>query len=113
MITLNDKLNSLKDALPFELRNYLIQMLQASRYNAYNAGFKAGLECFAHWKDGEQFVGTIGTTLKTAIQDMKSLYNYTPDQVDLLIDDRREAVTTVTDHKYIDGKCHESDAKPW
>jgi hypothetical protein len=83
-MTLNDKLNSLKDVLPFELRNYLIQLLQSSRYNAYNEGYKSGLECFAHWKDGEQFVGTTGTTLKTAIKDMKSLYNYAPDQVDLL-----------------------------
>ena len=83
-MTLNDKLWTLKEALPFELRNYLIQMLQASRYNAYEAGFKAGLECFAHWNDGEQLVGTTGTTLKTAIQDMKKLHNYAPDQVDLL-----------------------------
>jgi hypothetical protein len=29
-------------------------------------------------------VGTTGTTLKTAIQEMKKLHNYAPDQVNLL-----------------------------
>jgi hypothetical protein len=89
-MTLNDKLNALKDALPFETRGFVIDLLQASRYNAYEAGFKAGLECFAHWNDGEQFVGTTGTTLKTAIQDMKKLHNYAPDRVDLLSEKEKD-----------------------
>jgi hypothetical protein len=35
---------------------------------AYLAGFIAGLTEYAWWKDGEQLVGTCGTTLKTAIE---------------------------------------------
>ena len=35
---------------------------------AYYNGIREGIEQFAHWKDGEQFVGTCGTTLKTALK---------------------------------------------
>lgn len=36
-------------------------------------GFTAGLRAFAWWKDGEQQVGSCGTTLKSVIAD---IYNY-------------------------------------
>lgn len=35
---------------------------------AYYNGIREGIEQFAHWKDGEQFVGTCGTTLKSALK---------------------------------------------
>ena len=33
---------------------------------AYHEGIKEGLWRHAHWKDGEQFVGNMGVTLKEA-----------------------------------------------
>ncbi len=33
---------------------------------AYHEGIKEGLWRYAHWKDGEQLVGNMGTTLKEA-----------------------------------------------
>lgn len=33
---------------------------------AYHEGIKEGLWRHAYWKDGEQFVGNMGTTLKEA-----------------------------------------------
>ena len=35
---------------------------------AYHAGVREGIERFAHWRDGVQYVGTCGTTLKDAIK---------------------------------------------
>ena len=37
--------------------------------NSYQAGFIAGLEAYAWWKDGVQYVGSCGTTLKKAIAE--------------------------------------------
>ncbi len=37
---------------------------------AYWAGVEAGIQRFAWWKDGCEFVGTCNTSLKTAIRDM-------------------------------------------
>ena len=34
----------------------------------YYNGIREGIEQYAHWKDGEQFVGTCGTTLKSALK---------------------------------------------
>jgi hypothetical protein len=81
---LSKKLEEIRMFLNFDQRNYLIDILQSSRYRAYEEGYKAGLEIFAHWKDGEQLVGTTGTTLKQALEDTRKFYNYSPDTVDLL-----------------------------
>lgn len=35
---------------------------------AYYNGLREGLERYAHWKDGVQFVGSCGTTLTAAIR---------------------------------------------
>ena len=35
---------------------------------AYYNGIREGIGQFAYWKDGEQFVGTCGTTLKCALK---------------------------------------------
>lgn len=37
---------------------------------AYYNGIREGIEQYAHWKDGEQFVGTCGTTLKSALKNI-------------------------------------------
>jgi len=37
----------------------------------YKAGFKAGLKLYAWWKDGVQYVGTCGKTLKQALKEIK------------------------------------------
>ena len=34
---------------------------------AYYNGIREGIEQYAHWKDGVQYVGTCGTTLKIAL----------------------------------------------
>ncbi len=36
-------------------------------------GFERGIRAFAHWKDGEQYVGTGGTTLKSVLAE---IHNY-------------------------------------
>jgi len=42
--------------------------LEKLDYEEYAEGFIAGLECFAWWKDGTQYVGTCGMTLQRAIE---------------------------------------------
>ena len=37
---------------------------------AYYAGIREGIEQYAHWKDGVQYVGTCGRTLKDALKDI-------------------------------------------
>jgi hypothetical protein len=41
---------------------------------AWLKGYIDGLRAFAHWKDGVQYVGTCGTTLKEAIEEAKREY---------------------------------------
>jgi hypothetical protein len=54
---------------------------------AYYNGIREGIGQFAYWKDGEQVVGTFGTTLKWALkridaeekhafEKIKSIYGY-------------------------------------
>lgn len=35
---------------------------------AYEQGLRDGLAMYAHWKDGQQFVGTAGRTLTEALE---------------------------------------------
>jgi len=37
-------------------------------------GFIAGLREYAHWKDGVEYVGSCGTTLKEAIKEAEERY---------------------------------------
>ena len=37
--------------------------------NAYFDGARAAIRLYAHWKDGEQYVGTCGRSLKSAFDD--------------------------------------------
>jgi len=45
---------------------------------AYRKGFEDGLKCFAWWKDGVQYVGTCGTTLRDALRQIRTLWGYDP-----------------------------------
>jgi len=51
---------------------------------AYDWGFEDGLRAFAHWTDGEQYVGTCGTSLMRALEERKEGWSYhppTPDDI--------------------------------
>ena len=45
-------------------------MNKAMLVKAYHEGLREGLEMYAHWKDGVQYVGTCGKTLKQAIAEI-------------------------------------------
>ena len=53
---------------------------------AYYNGIREGIEQYAHWKDGVQYVGTCGKTLKDAIK----LINAEEERALELLEDRRE-----------------------
>ena len=44
------------------------QYLQLAQTRAYYDGVRQGIEMYAHWQDGTQYVGTTGRTLKEAIE---------------------------------------------
>lgn len=44
----------------------------------YDRGFLDALECFSHWRDGKQYVGTCGQTLKDAVASRRTLGYYRP-----------------------------------
>lgn len=44
----------------------------------YRQGFIDGLACFAWWKDGTEWVGTCGTRLRDAVENVETLFNYRP-----------------------------------
>lgn len=44
------------------------QYLQLAQTRAYYDGVREGIEQYAHWRDGVQYVGTTGRTLKEAIE---------------------------------------------
>lgn len=45
-----------------------------NRGKEFANGAKAGMSLFAWWKDGVQYVGTTGRTLKEALQDVDDAY---------------------------------------
>jgi hypothetical protein len=47
-------------------------MKDAGRINEYFNGMIEGVRLYAHWKNGEQFVGTTGKTLKQAIEQIEA-----------------------------------------
>jgi hypothetical protein len=53
---------------------------------AYYNGIREGIEQYAHWKDGEQFVGTCGTTLKDALKRIDAEEKHALE----LLEDRRD-----------------------
>lgn len=44
----------------------------------YKKGFIDGLVAYAHWKDGKQYVGTAGTSLDKAIENVENTWNFNP-----------------------------------
>jgi len=46
--------------------------------NGYDRGFIDGMRAFAHWKNGQELVGTTGKTLKDAIEKRMEIWSYTP-----------------------------------
>lgn len=43
------------------------QYLQLAQTRAYYEGLRDGIHQYAHWRDGVQYVGTTGRTLKEAL----------------------------------------------
>jgi hypothetical protein len=41
--------------------------LRIEKLKMYYSGLKDGIQMYAHWKDGTQYVGTTGKTLRDAI----------------------------------------------
>ncbi len=52
-----------------ETREVLLA-LQKAQYAAYFDGIKDGIQRYAHWSNGEQFVGTCGKTLSQALAEI-------------------------------------------
>jgi hypothetical protein len=48
------------------------QYLQIAQTRAYYKGLREGVERFAWWRDGTQYVGTTGSKLKSVLQDIDS-----------------------------------------
>lgn len=46
--------------------------------DAYARGYLDGLAAYAWWKDGVQYVGTTGRTLRAAQDAAVDTWNYTP-----------------------------------
>lgn len=46
------------------------QYLQLAQTCAYYKGMREGITLYAHWKDGVQYVGTTGRTLKDALSEI-------------------------------------------
>lgn len=46
------------------------QYLQLAQTKTYYNGMRLGVAEYAHWKDGVQYVGTCGKTLKEAIAEI-------------------------------------------
>lgn len=44
----------------------------------YLRGYRAGLAAYAWWKDGVQYVGTTGTTLRQAQDEIVETWNFAP-----------------------------------
>ena len=50
--------------------------MSARDVDIYILGFAKGLRMFAWWKDGEQYVGSCGTTLKDALSKLAFAQDY-------------------------------------
>jgi hypothetical protein len=61
------------------------QHLQKAQTQAYYKGLREGVEKFAWWKDGTQYVGTTGSTLKSVLQDIDSFEADDLDRIERLL----------------------------
>ena len=48
------------------------QYRQIQEMKSYYIGLREGVSMFAHWRDGVQYVGTTGKTLKQAIDQINA-----------------------------------------
>ena len=46
-------------------------MTEREEIQTYYSGMAEGIHKYAYWKDGVQYVGTTGKTLKQALDDLK------------------------------------------
>ena len=46
------------------------QFMQEAQTRAYYRGLREGVEMYAHWHSGTQYVGTTGRSLKQALADI-------------------------------------------
>jgi len=44
--------------------------MKIERLKAYYNGLRDGIQMYAHWKDGSQYVGTTGKTLSVAFVEL-------------------------------------------
>jgi len=51
-------------------------IVRGRKTDTYKQAFIDGLICYAWWKDGVQYVGMAGTTLKEAIKEVEASWNY-------------------------------------
>jgi hypothetical protein len=49
---------------PFE------KMQKIESIKTYYNGLRDGIQMYAHWKDGTQYVGTTGKTFRTAVMEL-------------------------------------------
>lgn len=63
------------------------QMMTKAYYN----GIREGIEQYAHWKDGVQYVGTCGSTLKDALKRIDSEEKRALE----MLEDRREIASNL------------------
>lgn len=61
------------------------QHLQKAQTQAYYKGLREGVEKFAWWKDGTQYVGTTGSTLKSVLHDINSFEADDLDSIERLL----------------------------
>ena len=54
----------------------MIELTSTEAQSLYKKGFIDGMKCFAHWKNGVEYVGTSGKLLKDAIDEIEILWNY-------------------------------------
>ena len=47
-------------------------MTEREEIQTYYSGVAEGIHKYAYWKDGVQYVGTTGKTLKQALEDLKA-----------------------------------------
>lgn len=66
-------------SLPVAEWNGLSLSMRKARRADYVRGYEDGLACYAWYKNGEQFVGTCGDTLKKAKGQLEKLWNFKPE----------------------------------
>lgn len=54
-------------------RDEILTSFAKSLTRAYFAGLRKGLWMYAWWKDGTQYIGTTGVTLKNALEEMAKI----------------------------------------